>query len=145
MLLNFCWWLVEKGSCRPSWMSQSFSGRNKKFPKWANIPPSKRSPGCICSLLFMWLLPGWLLHKWKREFSDTNLIRSKKKLRLFQLNTSFLIIMLVPCSGGSRGGVHGFHGTPLSQESTADYVASYWAIIAYFLGFVCNCCCGFCD
>ena len=47
-------------------------------------------------------------------------------------------------SGGSRGGFHGFHGTPLSQESTADYVASYWAIIAYFLGFVRNCC-GFCD
>jgi len=25
---------------------------------------------------------------------------------------------------------------PLSHESTADYVASYWTIIAYFLGFV---------
>jgi len=27
------------------------------------------------------------------------------------------------------GGFHGFHGTPLSHESTADYVVSYWAII----------------
>ena len=48
--------------------------------------------------------------------------------------------MYYPCQWRNQRGFHGFH------ESTADYVASYWAIIdlAYVLGFVRNCC-GFCD
>ena len=31
-----------------------------------------------------------------------------------------------------------------TKALATDYVASYWAIIAYFLGFAQNCC-GFCD
>ena len=34
-------------------------------------------------------------------------------------------VLCVWLSVADPGGVHGFHGTPLSHESTADYVASY--------------------
>ena len=72
-------------------------------------------------------------------YRQLNKIR-KKKHWLFQLNTSVIIIMLVPCSCGSRGGSMGSLEPPYHTKALLIYVASYWAIIAYFLGFVRNCC-----
>jgi len=49
------------------------------------------------------------------------------------------------CAVADPGGFHGFHGTPFHKKALLImYLGSYWAIIAYFLGYVHNCC-GFCD
>ena len=57
-------------------------------------------------------------------YRQLNKIR-KKKHWLFQLNTSVIIIMLVPCSCGSRGGSMGSLEPPYHTKALLIYVASY--------------------